>query len=94
MSKKTKKIIMNLVFIVIFIIGTGIFYNKFTNIHDNYCCEGMTQCPFFICSSESPKLIEFEMLGFALFFCGAGVVFETIYLIKNILKEDKKRNKR
>ena len=92
MSSKEKKILKNIIGIIVFSIGTIITYNLFNNIHTNYCCDGLTKCTFFMCSEKSTKILEFEILGFLVFFCGAGVVFETIHLIKNIFKKNKKRH--
>lgn len=86
MKKRKKKIVKNIIGIILFTIGTIISYIIFNNIHTNYCCEGLTNCTLLMCSEKSTKMLEFEILGFILFFCGAGVVFETFHLIKNILK--------
>ena len=94
MSKKMSSIIKSIVLIVIFLIGTYFCYNRFAYIHDNFCCTGMAQCPLLVCSSESTKLVEFEIFGFLVFFCGAGVLFEAIRLIKTVLKEERRSSRR
>ena len=84
----------NIILIVIFLVVVILSYNRFNYIHTNYCCDKMAQLPLLICSSESPKLVEFEVLGFVMFFCGAGVLFEIFHLLTNIFKEDKKTRRK
>ncbi len=86
MSKKGKKIIKNIIGIIVFSIATVILYNMFTNVHSNYCCAGITNCGFLVCSQDSPKLVEFAVLAFFLFFCGLGVIVELLDFLKNIFK--------
>ena len=86
MSKKSKKIIKNVIGIIVFSIATVVLYNMFTSVHANYCCTGITNCSFLVCSQDSPKLTEFVVLAFFLFFCGLGAIIEIFDFIKNIFK--------
>ena len=85
-KRRVKKIIKSLILMIIFLILTYFLYNKYAVLHSNYCCIGIDNCKFYMCSTESSKVVEFEIISFFLFFCGAGVILELFHLLSALFK--------
>ena len=89
MKNKLFKIIETLLIIIVSGVGFYYFYNKLVDIHTSSCCEGINNCPIYLCSSNSPELTKYSIFATITVFCGVLIILFIINIIRIMLKEDK-----
>ena len=70
-------------------IGFFYFYLKLVDIHTSSCCDGISNCPLYLCSSNSPELTKYSIYASIVVFCAIIVILFVINLIRIIFKGDK-----
>ncbi len=89
MKSKLFNIIETIFIMIISGIGFYYFYNKTVEIHTSSCCNDITNCPIYLCSSNSPDLTKYSIYATIVVFCAFVFILFIINLIRILLKEDK-----
>lgn len=89
MKNKLLRIIEH-VFIIV-IAGVGFFYSygKLVDIHTSFCCDEISNCPLYLCSSNSQELTKYSIYASIVVFCVIIIILFIINLIRVIFKGEK-----
>ena len=88
MKNKLFKIIENVFIIILSGVGFYYFYTKLVEVHTSSCCEGIDNCPIYLCSSNSPDLTKYSIFATLVVFCGILVILMLIGLVSTLLKDE------
>ena len=89
MKNKLFVIVENLFVIILSGIGFYYFYGKLVDVHTNSCCEGISNCPIYMCSSNSPDLTKYSVYATIVVFCAILAILLMINLVSKILGNNK-----
>ena len=89
MKSKLFNIVKDIFIIIISGIGGYYFYTKLVEVHTNFCCEGIDNCPLYLCSSNSSELTKYSVYATITVFCVVLFILFIIGLISTLLKEEK-----
>ncbi len=89
MKNRLFRIIEHVFIIILAGVGFYYFYGKLVEVHTSSCCEGISNCPIYLCSSNSPSLTTYSIYATLVVFCGVIIVLFLINLVRVLLKDDK-----